>query len=57
MRANAKELDLSHMTVYRIRLNYDLYNAPYPPSFATKGRPQAFMPEQQGVSKTPADAF
>jgi transposase len=43
----AKELQLSHMTVYRIRLNYDLYNAPYPPSFATKGRPQAFTPEQR----------
>lgn len=26
----AKELDLSAMTIYRIRLNYDLYDAPYP---------------------------
>jgi transposase len=53
----AKELGLSAMTIYRIRLNYDLYNAPYPPSFATKGRPQAFTPEQQAVSLVSIDAF
>ena len=47
----AKELGLSAMTIYRIRLTYDLYNAPYPPSFATKGRSQAFTPEQQSVNK------
>jgi hypothetical protein len=45
------------MTIYRIRLNFDLYNAPYPPSFAKKGWPQAFTPEQQGVSEMSIDAF
>jgi hypothetical protein len=53
----AKELGLSSMTIYRIRLNYDLYNAPYPPSVAKKGRPQAFTPEQQAVSQVSIDAF
>jgi transposase len=53
----AKELGLSSMTIYRIRLNYDLYNAPYPPSFKTKGRPQAFTPEQQAVSQVSIDAL
>ena len=53
----ANELDLAAMTIYRIRFNFDLYNAPYPPSFAKKGRPQAFSPEQQGVSEMSIDAF
>jgi hypothetical protein len=46
----AKELDLAPINIYRIKLNFDLYNAPYPPSIWTKGRPQAFTPEQQAVS-------
>jgi hypothetical protein len=53
----AKELGLSSMTIYRIRLNYDLYNAPYPLSVAKKGRPQAFTPEQQAVSQVSIDAL
>jgi hypothetical protein len=48
----ARELGLSHMTVYRIRLNYDLFNAPYPPKCVVTGRPQAFTHAQQEVGVT-----
>jgi hypothetical protein len=47
----AASLSLSHMTVYRIRLNYDLFGTPYPPSCVKRGRPQAFTRAEQDIGR------
>jgi transposase len=47
----ARELHLSRMTIYRIRLAYDLFGTPYAPSFMKTGRPTLLTYEQEGVSE------
>ena len=49
----ARELRVALSTIYRIRLHYDLFDAPYPPKMVKLGRPQAFTVAQQDVGDAP----
>ena len=45
----AKRYKVSRTTVYKIRLSYELFGAPYPPSLVKKGAPRALNPAQEQV--------
>jgi hypothetical protein len=40
----------SRRTIERLKLNFELFNAPYPPPSAKVGRPPILTDDQQGVS-------
>lgn len=45
----SQQVELSETTIYRIRLNLDLYNQPYAPRFARSGRPRALTRLEEEV--------
>jgi hypothetical protein len=46
----ASLMNLSRRTIERLKLNFELFDAPYPPPSAKVGRPPILTEEQQGVS-------
>jgi transposase len=48
--AIADLMGLSRRTIERLKLNFELFNAPYPPPSARVGRPPILTGDQQGVS-------
>jgi hypothetical protein len=48
--AIAQVVGVSRASVYRIQLNIDLFNAPYPPTTVVLGRPRAMLPYHEEAS-------
>lgn len=48
----AEIMGVSRRTIERLRLNFELFDAPYPPTTVKLGRPPTLTEEQQGVCKT-----
>ena len=46
----ANRTGVSKRTIERMRLSYELFDAPYPPSSGRNGRPRALTIEQEQVS-------
>ena len=44
-----KATKVSMRTIYRVRLNLDLFGQPYTPSTVVLGRPKALLPAQELV--------
>ena len=44
-----KATKVAYSTIYRIRLNLDLWGAPYPPPTVILGRPRGLLPYQEEV--------
>lgn len=47
----AEIMGVSRRTIERLRLNFELFDAPYPPTTVKLGRPPTLTEEQQGVCK------
>jgi hypothetical protein len=44
-----KAIKVAKSTIYRIRLNLDLWGTPYPPPTVVLGRPRGLLPYQEEV--------
>jgi len=48
--AIAKAIEVAHRTVYKVRVNLDLYGEPYAPASVVQGRPRLLLAYQELVS-------
>ena len=48
--AIAEAINVSHPTVYKIRLNLNLYNEPYAPASLVQGQPRLLLAYQELIS-------